>query len=221
MRDGFRTEGRQRSQQLGDELGAFVSGLAENVSRMMAGFGEQRLDMARSARSERAGYVAELTESVAQLQKKVAAMRAAFVSELTCARAGWRRNGQARDAGRPHEANSGAPEADPVRVKDPMAAQDDRFSASAEATEEPEPEEDMSLSGPEAGQMEEMETEAVDDLTAIQGIGPGRLRRLNDAGIFTYSQLAQSSVDALKDALGEASRLVDVGKWIELAKNMI
>jgi predicted flap endonuclease-1-like 5' DNA nuclease len=222
MRDDFHAAGKQRSQELGEELDAtvarvrtFVSGLAENVSRMLDGFRERRIDTARRAESERTGFVAELAESVAQLREKVTDMREAFASDLAGARACWRGNGEDRHAERPHAAASAAPEAETPVIKAAMAGQE-HSAAAPEAAEVHQSEADISLSEPDA-----RETEAPDDLTAIQGIGPGRLRRLNDAGIYTFSQLAQSSVDTLNDALGEASRLVDVGKWIEQAKTML
>jgi predicted flap endonuclease-1-like 5' DNA nuclease len=58
-----------------------------------------------------------------------------------------------------------------------------------------------------------------DDLTYIQGIGSGRLKQLNEAGIYTFEQLANSSPEDIKKALGDSSRLVDVNKWIAQAKD--
>ena len=42
-----------------------------------------------------------------------------------------------------------------------------------------------------------------DDLTVIKGIGPVISKRLNDAGIYTYEQLASLSLDEFEEALGD------------------
>jgi predicted flap endonuclease-1-like 5' DNA nuclease len=42
-----------------------------------------------------------------------------------------------------------------------------------------------------------------DDLIAIKGIGPVISKRLNQAGIYTYEQLADLTLDEFEDALGD------------------
>ena len=42
-----------------------------------------------------------------------------------------------------------------------------------------------------------------DDLIAIKGIGPVISKRLNQAGIYTYEQLAELTLDEFEDALGD------------------
>ena len=42
-----------------------------------------------------------------------------------------------------------------------------------------------------------------DDLTVIKGIGPVISKRLNDAGIYTYEQLASLTLDEFEEALGD------------------
>lgn len=42
-----------------------------------------------------------------------------------------------------------------------------------------------------------------DDLTVIKGIGPVISKRLNDAGIYTYEQLASLNLDEFEEALGD------------------
>jgi predicted flap endonuclease-1-like 5' DNA nuclease len=59
-----------------------------------------------------------------------------------------------------------------------------------------------------------------DDLTTIRGIGPVMLQRLNQAGIYTYAQLATSTPDELRQALREAARLAKVEEWIEQAQKL-
>jgi predicted flap endonuclease-1-like 5' DNA nuclease len=59
-----------------------------------------------------------------------------------------------------------------------------------------------------------------EDLAAIRGIGSGMQRRLNQAGIYTYAQLAGSTPEELRQLLGEATRLAKVEEWIEQAREL-
>ncbi len=74
---------------------------------------------------------------------------------------------------------------------------------------------------------------AKDDLTKIEGIGPKIAEHLNNAGILSFSNLAESSVEALQKVLDEAgpnytvhnpgtwadqSKMAAEGKWEELKK---
>ena len=62
---------------------------------------------------------------------------------------------------------------------------------------------------------------APDDLTSIRGIGPGMRGRLNQAGIHTFAQIAQSTPEELRELLGDAGRLAKVEMWIEQAHDMV
>lgn len=62
---------------------------------------------------------------------------------------------------------------------------------------------------------------APDDLMTIQGIGPTMQKRLNEGGIRTYAQLAQSTADELRELLGDIGRLAKVEWWIEQAQDLI
>jgi predicted flap endonuclease-1-like 5' DNA nuclease len=53
-----------------------------------------------------------------------------------------------------------------------------------------------------------------DDLTSIQGIGPGIQERLNRAGIHTFAELAAAAPERLLEALGELKRLASVETWV-------
>jgi large subunit ribosomal protein L21 len=48
--------------------------------------------------------------------------------------------------------------------------------------------------------------QAADDLTQISGIGPAYARRLNEAGVTTYSQLSALSPEQVRE-------LVQLGEW--------
>ena len=47
---------------------------------------------------------------------------------------------------------------------------------------------------------------AVDDLQDIRGIGPVISRKLNDAGVFTFAQLAELTIAQLEEIVGEEIR---------------
>ena len=58
---------------------------------------------------------------------------------------------------------------------------------------------------------------AHDDLTLIRGIGPAFQKRLNDAGIMTFEQLANADPQSL-EAGGIEGVGVDLPSWIEQAR---
>lgn len=59
-----------------------------------------------------------------------------------------------------------------------------------------------------------------DDLTLIHGIGHATQRRLNEAGIWTFVQLAAADEEQLRQTLGQLGRLAKVDEWIALAREM-
>ncbi len=59
-----------------------------------------------------------------------------------------------------------------------------------------------------------------DDLTAIRGIGIATQDRLYRAGIKSFSQLAQSSPEKIREALGKMARGARVETWIKQAAGL-
>jgi predicted flap endonuclease-1-like 5' DNA nuclease len=55
-----------------------------------------------------------------------------------------------------------------------------------------------------------------DDLTTIQGIGPATARRLNEAGITTFAQVAEADPASLREITGVTRW--DPAQWIVQAK---
>ena len=66
-------------------------------------------------------------------------------------------------------------------------------------------------------QAEASNDSTTDDLTAIRGIGTATQDRLYRAGIKSFSQLAQSSPEKIREALGKMARGAKVETWIEQA----
>lgn len=60
---------------------------------------------------------------------------------------------------------------------------------------------------------------AADDLTTIKGIGPVFAKRLNDAGIATFADLARASAGHLREVTN-ASAVADPEEWIAQAQSM-
>ena len=56
-----------------------------------------------------------------------------------------------------------------------------------------------------------------DDLTIIRGIGIATQDRLYRAGIKSFSELARSSPEKIREALGKMARGAKVETWIEQA----
>ena len=59
-----------------------------------------------------------------------------------------------------------------------------------------------------------------EDLKVIRGIGSSMEKRLNQAGIFTFIQLAASTPEKLRQVLGNAARLAKVESWIAQARDL-
>ncbi len=58
-----------------------------------------------------------------------------------------------------------------------------------------------------------------DDLKIIEGIGPKVNSLLNDAGIFTFSQLAETEESKIREILDQAGlRLLNPASWAEQAE---
>ncbi len=59
-----------------------------------------------------------------------------------------------------------------------------------------------------------------DDLTSIRGIGIATQDRLYRAGIKSFSELAQSSPEKIRETLGKMARGAKVETWIEQAAGL-
>ncbi len=59
-----------------------------------------------------------------------------------------------------------------------------------------------------------------DDLTVIRGIGIATQDRLYRAGLKSFSELAQSSPEKIREALGKMARGAKVETWIEQAAGL-
>ena len=210
MRAGFRNDHAEMAENLKDNLGTFVSGLKNGVYDMMSGFRRNRAEMAAMTSTERKLFLSELRQSVSDLRHEIAFLRNKFSGDISGARQAW----------------SGLLQTEPkVIIKDQAETQPEEEFRIAE---EPQPEETGSEVGKAETFVEEMETvepeeaeigeELIpDDFTVIRGIGVVRQNLLNEAGIFTYAQLAESNPEKLLQVLGPIAKTAMVEKWISQA----
>ncbi|MEZ4515349.1 MAG: helix-hairpin-helix domain-containing protein [Chloroflexota bacterium] len=80
---------------------------------------------------------------------------------------------------------------------------------------------------PQAGAPEKTEKKAAvkkvvggDDLTQIKGVGPTYAQRLKDAGLITYSDIANASADRLRDITRASGAAADPDSWINQARSL-
>lgn len=67
---------------------------------------------------------------------------------------------------------------------------------------------------PTRTRLEDSESTAYEDFTRIKGIGPVYQARLNDAGVYTFDQLAALTVEALSELAGAPASRVHRDDWI-------
>ena len=206
-------------------LGQGVAELRSGVDKLKEGFRNDRSEMAGIMKADLRGFLTEIGEHVTKLKDDVADMqggvreehaemsrntkakRELFFSEVKNSVAVLKQEianlleGIADDLGGARRAWSGSSLADgrSKRPKTKAAVQDNLRKK---------PEKQVAKFFP-------------DDLTKIKGIGPGRSKLLNKAGIYTFSQLAGSTPERLQQASGKSSRLADLQKWIHQAKKFV
>lgn len=67
----------------------------------------------------------------------------------------------------------------------------------------------------------EIEEAVADDLTAIPGIGPGRMARLNAAGVHSFRDLVRCTPEKLLKILGKPLKMTDVEGWVAKAGKLV
>jgi len=217
MRGNFRDTHSEMAKDTKTERGAFISGVKGAVSEMQAGFREAHAEMARGTRGDRMAFKSELKANVAEMRgnfrddraKKNAETKAdlkEFAADLNKAVAGLRRE-LVEDISGARRAWSGpSPVERRIRPKAEPQQEEPKLPAK----------EEKRLRRPEA----KPAVIVPDDLTTIQGIGPGMQERLKEAGIYSFAMLARSTPDELRQALGRLARLADVDRWIEEAREL-
>jgi predicted flap endonuclease-1-like 5' DNA nuclease/gas vesicle protein len=211
---------------LKDHLHAYISELKDDVADLLSGYREQRKEASKETKEKLLATVFNIKESVndladdvsemisgfrqdhAEMARKGKAERKTFLTDLTRDVMALKkeianlRKDFAEDISGAHKAWAG-PSPEELKVLARRRAREEARRKKANARKRPSP------------------SIAPDDLTAIQGIGPGMQGRLNKAGIFTFAQLAESEPKELRRILGKTGRMAAVEKWIGQAKQLI
>ena len=219
MKADFRKERMEMGRETRDELMTFVSDLKGDVFQMQDDFRKANIERAEKTRDELMTFVSGLKEDsrktkagrdafISDLKQTVADMLQGFSSDLEGARSAW--------FGTPSIKHKVFKEPKQKAIKEEALAE-----TKPEVTEET-PVEHAEVT-PEKTEEEPVKEHGPDDFTRIRGIGAGMQRHLNEAGIYTYSQIAESTPEKLSKAFGKKlSRLApDIEKWIEQAKNLV
>ena len=192
MQSGFRNAHAEMASETKNDLFAFTSNLKANVSKMKQGFRNDHAEMARKLMNDLGTFVSNLNETVANLRQE-------FEADIQGAHRAW--FGQApREHTTKKETERKSREEEARRLEE----------------EAPEGEHEEVKAEPE--KPEELVPDA---LTTIHGIGAGMERHLNKAGIYTFAQLARSTPEVVRNALGSLGPMTKVEKWIDHAKELV
>ena len=202
---------RQDLQAVRTRLNEFGKGLAQDTRNMMSGFVKDLQEDAKASRDSRTQFVQNLQGSLAELRTQVETLRASFRRDLDSARHAWGENIEGSEFEVPvrqeHEETSSAAPA----TEEPSTQAGPTFDQSSEPESRPET---------ESQAQEASQDQVDDDLTRIDGIGPGRKKQLNEAGIWSFSLLAAMSPEQLQQVVGEHTRVKILERWIDQAKEL-
>ena len=99
----------------------------------------------------------------------------------------------------------------------PVATKPSRPAGLRQKTATPVETGEATPSKPETAEVE-LQTTSPDDLTAVEGVGPKISKLLDKAGITTFTQLASTRVEDLRQILQDANlRIIDPETWPEQA----
>ena len=217
------------SEEQRQELAKYAGGLRRDMATFLKELDAAHQAMSEEQRQDLSGYVGGLRRDMATFLKELDAAHQAMSEEqrrqlaadhqrLTADVSAIRSRLQA-DQSEAHEVLAGFNTLmQQRRAGRPAAPPPPRPSPIAEAPPPPPVEEvapPPALKAPPAAE----EEVAADDLTVIRGIGASLQMRLNQVGIRTYAQLAESTPEELREAAG-GLRLANVEDWIERARKL-
>jgi hypothetical protein len=182
-----------------------VAGIGSDVSQMKKGFQQSRAEMAEKTKDDLMAFVSGIRSSVSDLQSDASRMQEGFRSSYK----------EMARAGRSERGNFVVDLKNTVsslrqEVVSDLTAIRRMWCGLVPIQPKAKPERPEETS-------EEITT---DDLKKIPGIGPGVQKRLNQAGIYTLAQLAQSSHEQVRKAMGKLAELADTYDWIGEARKM-
>jgi hypothetical protein len=188
-----------------NELKGTFAGIKSEVSQMKKGFRQSRKEMAQKTKHDLTAFTADVRSFVSDLKSDASRMQEGFRSSF---------NDMAR-TGRSERGKFVADLRKSVgRLREGLLSE---LTAIRRMWSSPTP---IQPAAKEKSSEEQSQEISPDDLTKISGIGPGIQIRLNQAGIYTYAQLARSTYEELRRALGKFAQLADTYDWIGQARNL-
>jgi predicted flap endonuclease-1-like 5' DNA nuclease len=184
----------------------FVAEMKNDVGEMKAAFSASHVESSKKEKKNRKDFVSNLKDDVSEMKKETQNMMQGFQEE-------------AHDV---HEAWNGCQTAKPSNKKRSSGIK-------GRETEEGDKKKDIKLTMSHekpviTAKVDEIQNEKKqssvnmpDDLSLIKGIGSGRQKKLNEAGIYTFEQMAECTPETLRSAIGDTLKLVPVEKWPEEA----
>jgi hypothetical protein len=175
-----------------------VAGIKSEVSQMKEGFQQEREEMAQKTRHDLTAFTADVRSFVSELKSDASRMQEGFRSSFNdMARTGRSQRGEFVDELR----------------KQVGLLRNDLLSDLTAIRRMWSGLSPIQPTAKEKRSEEQSQDDTPEDLTKISGIGPGIQMRLNQAGIYTYAQLARSTHEQLRRALGKFAQLDDTYDW--------
>jgi predicted flap endonuclease-1-like 5' DNA nuclease len=225
MLEGFKNDRAEMAGELKSDLHTFMAGvneyvsdLKEGVSAMKERFCDDHAEMAAKLRDDLGEFASGIRSHVSDMKEK-------FKSEHAHMAGKSKAEGEAFFSGVRHSVAE-LREGVAVLLKtfaDDLTGAHSSWSSSSHVGKRAKREKVEPQAKGQAKGKKTMEELFPDDLTLIKGIGPGRNKALNDAGIRTFARLAASNPEELRQILGEPARMPDaaLAKWIKQAQKLI
>jgi len=205
MQEGFRSSFNDMARTGRSERGAFVADLRSDISRMKNAFFQSRTEMAERTMRDLKASTEEVRNFVSDLRSDASRMQDGFRSSFNA----MARTGRSERGAFVADLRNSVGRLRGELLSD-LGAVRKMWSGSAPV---------QPVAKEEAAEEQSQET-GPDDLTKIPGIGSGIQMRLNQAGISTYAQLARSTHEQLRSALGKFAQLDDAYDWRGEARNL-
>jgi predicted flap endonuclease-1-like 5' DNA nuclease len=210
MKQGFRRQHTQRAAVLVNNLGTFVSGLKRDVSDMKQRFRQQHTQTADTLSTDLRSFTEKLNKTVSSLRQE-------FTNDIGGAHHSWIGRHLVDTSDRENEKTpSTKRELKPNQQPNQSALHEE---AGAKAIDEKNVGNEEVINAAE--ETEEPDGIVLDKLTTIGGIGENREKLLREAGIYTFSQLADTSPEKLKEILGETLGIKDLKRLAEAARKLM
>lgn len=194
----FRQNRVQMASETKAELEAFHHSISQFVNDLRVRLRKEQATACQEASAERKKVLGEVHRSLKNMQ-------ADFREDLLQMRNIWN--------GASHQSTTGAESA---QQKD-EPVQDENVAEPSSSFDRPAAEAAPVWETSEPGVASDVEQ---DDLMQISGIGQGRQNMFYEAGIFTFSQLAELSPEDVQTRIGESAPKSTIQKWIDQAKEL-